>query len=96
MHGVEERVVPPYLLGEEIDYSITGADGIVRKKKMVSHDFQGWEQRYDRLEKRMRYPHIRQGRLLEAQSYLLEAEPMWQVAEETLMKNPLYFVDKKK
>lgn len=93
MHGVEERVVPPYLFGEPLDYQITRADGSQGTMRVRRHNFQGWEQRYDRLENLLAEPNLRRGPLLRASSHLVETSAMWPAALAALRADPLYFVD---
>ena len=46
MHGVEELSRPPYLFGDKLDYTLIDVNGKETKKTYITHDFQGWEQRY--------------------------------------------------
>ena len=92
MHGVEEKVVPPYLFGDPLDYTVTLADGSQTHMTVRRHNFKGWEQHYERLEAVMPRG-LRRGKLLDADCYLLEAAEMWFAALTKLRENPLYFVD---
>ena len=93
MHGVEELVEPEYLYGPEVDYRVIQADGAERAMRVRSHNFKGWEQRYDRLEDVMERG-LRKGNVLAADCFLLEASEMWDAALSVLRKDPLYFVDR--
>lgn len=95
MHGVEERIEPPYLFGEEMDYQITGADGAATVMRVRRHNFRGWAQRYDRLEEVMPNS-LRRGRVLQAACHLLEAPAMWRFALEQMQAEPLYFVEEER
>jgi aminoglycoside 3-N-acetyltransferase len=92
MHGVEERVDPPYLYAEPVDYQITLADGSETSMTVRSHGFRGWEQRYDRLEGLMEKG-ITRGRVLAAECYLLDARAAWDAALAALRKDPLALVE---
>jgi aminoglycoside 3-N-acetyltransferase len=94
MHGIEELSVPPYLfLQEAVTYVIRhqSRDFPVHHKR---HGFQGHEQRYDRLPEVMERGLLR-GKVLEADSWLIDAEPMWEVVDRKLRQDPLFFVDKR-
>lgn len=93
MHGVEELVEPEYLYGPEVIYRVIRADGSEAVMPMRSHNFKGWEQRYDRLENVMERG-LRRGGVLNAECHLLEAAEMWDAALATMRKDPLYFVDR--
>lgn len=93
MHGVEEHIVPPYLYGEEVTYRIILPGGSETSMTVRSHNFAGWEQRYDRLEGLMQ-DSLARGAVLDAQCFLLDAPRMWQVALEQMRRDPLFFVDR--
>ncbi len=93
MHAIEERVEPPYLFGEPLEYQIHRADGSTGTMRVRRHNFQGWEQRYDRLQSVLAEPDLRQGQVLQAACYLVEAAAMWPAALAALRADPLYFVD---
>ena len=92
MHGVEEKVTPPYLFGDPLEYAVTLADGSQTSMTVKQHNFKGWEQHYERLEGLMPRG-MRRGKLLEADCYLLEAPEMWFAALTKLRQDPLFFVD---
>ncbi len=93
MHAVEEHVEPPYLYGEWIDYTIRLADGRTTSMRVRHHGFDGWIQRYDRLEGVMKRG-LRTGRVLSASCHLLEAAEMWPAALAAYRADPLSFVDR--
>jgi aminoglycoside 3-N-acetyltransferase len=94
MHGVEELAEPPYLYGEMISYRLVLADGRELMLDSRHHGFQGYRQRYDRLEPLLdQGTELRVGKVLDAQAHLLEAQSMWQVALAAYRRDPLYFVD---
>ena len=95
MHAIEELVEPPYLFGDFVKFNITLGNGSTTFIKTRCHNFDGWEQRYDRLEQVLFGDALRQGKILEADSYLVEVYDMWEKVHNVLKDDPLYFVDKK-
>lgn len=94
MHGVEERVEPAYLFAGYTNFHIRLKDGGTMIYHGRVHDFYGWKQRYDRLEKVLAEPELRKGKILAADCFLVEAAAMWERAMRVLQKDPLYFVEK--
>ncbi len=94
MHGIEELVEPFYLFGEPLTYRLILADGQTISKTYRRHGFRGWEQRYDRVADILAEPHLREGPVLAARAHLIEAAALWEAAEATLRRDPLYFVDR--
>ena len=93
MHGIEEKVEPPYLFADPLDYQITRMDGSHTTMRVRRHGFRGWEQRYDRLESVLAEPDLRRGRVLQADCDLVESAAMWPAALNALRGDALYFVD---
>lgn len=93
MHAIEEMVTPPYLFSPPIEYQLTLADGTTLKKRYVPHNFRGWVQRYDRVTDYLAAPGLRQGSVLAAEAFLLEAAMLWETILPVLFREPLYFVD---
>ena len=96
MHAVEERVEPVYLYGDEVDYQVILANGSQQRMVVRSHNFKGWVQRYDRLAQYLPAPDLRQGRVLLASCYLVEASAMWAAALTALRENLLCFVERRR
>jgi aminoglycoside 3-N-acetyltransferase len=94
MHAVEERVEPVYLYGDVVDYQVILADGSHQRMQVRSHAFEGWSQRYDRLAQYLSAPDLRQGSVLSASCYLVEAPAMWKAALAALHEDPLCFVER--
>jgi aminoglycoside 3-N-acetyltransferase len=94
MHAVEERVEPVYLYGDVIDYQVILADGSQQRMLVRSHGFDGWSQRYDRLAQYLSTPALRQGSVLSATCYLVEASAMWTAALAAMYEDPLCFVER--
>jgi len=95
MHAVEERVEPPYLFSKMVDYQITLPDGNEWTMSVRSHNFKGWEQRYDRLEGLMAVG-LTRGRVLQANCFLVESARMWSAALAALNEDSLFFVEPEK
>jgi len=98
MHGVEELVVPPYLyLPGEYPFTVIDEQGKVHDIMMRRHNFhkgrQIYAQRYDRILDVLAADDYRQGKVLQAAAYLLDAQAVWAKAEAQYRKDPLYFVD---
>jgi aminoglycoside 3-N-acetyltransferase len=93
MHAVEEKIEPVYLYGEEVDYEVILADGSRQRMLVRSHAFEGWNQRYDRLAQHLSAPDLRQGNVLTANCYLVEAAGMWAAALRAMRQDPLCFVE---
>lgn len=93
MHGVEELVEPPYLFAGFVNYRVALADGSEAEMRVRSHDFAGWAQRYDRLGPLLEGRGLRAGPVMQARAHLLEAGPMWEIAQAALVRDPLYFVE---
>ena len=93
MHAIEELVIPPYLLGEVLDYQLILSDGRKISKRYVPHNFDGWTQRYDRVADVLNKDELVNGEILKANVYLIEVEVMWKKVLNALQKNPFYFVD---
>jgi len=94
MHAIEELVIPEYLYSEEVVFTVKQSNGEKTNMKVLCHDFEGWVQRYDRLEKLLSSPDMKKGKILNAGCHLVETEPMWKTAHKMLKKNPLYFIDR--
>lgn len=94
MHAIEELVRPPYLFGGECDYQITDSDGHTFIKRYLRHGFQGWEQRYERVELLPDTSFLRKGRVLDAETFALDAQGLRAEVLKKLNEDPLFFVSK--
>ena len=96
IHGVEELVEPSYLFGETFNYRIYNEN---REKNYIDckrYDFTHVEQHYERLEELLKEgTSLKRGKILEAESYLVDAKAMWKVAYEALKTNEMFFVENK-
>jgi aminoglycoside 3-N-acetyltransferase len=95
MHGVEERTEPPYLFGPDRAYQFFLPEGGVASKVYRPHGFDGWRQRYDRLDSMLPPSVLRVGKIFSAAAHLLEAHAMWEIAEDTLRRDPFAFVERR-
>jgi len=98
MHGVEELTMPPYVLKHAITYTCVGLDGNSTQMGIQRHHFETKHgerltQRYDRLKYVLPKDVLRMGKVLDAECCLIEAKPMWDIAEAVLACDPLFFVD---
>jgi aminoglycoside 3-N-acetyltransferase len=93
MHAIEELVEPPYLFNPPILYTLTDENGTTTQKEYIRHNFHDWHQRYDRIAEVLAPPDLRTGKVLEAQSHLIEASALKSAALVQLKRNPLFFVD---
>lgn len=96
MHGVEEGVEPTYLLGARVNYQLRDQKGMVFSKAYTTHDFAGFEQRYDRIEGLLGIDSCRKGKVLQADSVLMDAKSIWEIGTLQLKQDPYFFVDRKK
>jgi aminoglycoside 3-N-acetyltransferase len=94
MHAIEETVVPPYLFDPPILYTLTDEDGRTFQKEYTPHNFVGWQQRYDRVAGLLNEPALRSRLVADAESHLIEAPTLWQLAGAALRQDPLSFIDK--
>ena len=94
MHAIEELIEPPYLFGSSIVYTLADENGNRIEKKFLTHNFEGWEQRYDRASDLLRHPDYCVGKVHQAETYLIEARTLKETALNKLQSDQLYFVDK--
>ncbi len=94
VHGIEELVVPDYLYGEDIVYTITDNDGNTYTKKYHTHGFAHTEQRYERAELLLSPGEISRGKVLAADCTLMSAPALWHKVAEALRRDPHCMVDR--
>lgn len=94
MHGVEEFVKVPYVLSDvKTDYTLIDYDDKVTRKGYYRHNMikgHNRAQRYDRLYDLMEF---KKGNILNAESYIIDADTMWNVGAEKMKEEPYYFTD---
>jgi aminoglycoside 3-N-acetyltransferase len=98
MHGVEEIAGAPYALKKKrTHYIIEDESGNIIEKDMFSHDFNGWEQEYQRIKEILNYPEIKTGKVGQADCFLLDSSALLKAAVEKFKENLFFFVtDKRK
>jgi len=94
MHAIEELVVPPYVFGPPLTYTLVYADRTSVERTYTTHGFDGWAQRYDRVAEVLEDPGLRLGRILEAQVHLLQAKALWDAVYAAMVQDSLRFVDR--
>lgn len=94
MHALEEYIVPPYLFGEECQYAITDREGHTFTKTYITHGFQGWQQRYDRVAELPDTSFFFSGKVLEADVFVLGTAGLKTAVLARMRKDPLFFVDR--
>ncbi len=93
MHGVEELVVPDYLYGDDLEYTLTNYDGKTYNAMYRTHGFAHTTQRYERVEKLLDASEIAKGKVLEAKCVLMSSAALWKKGREALERDRHYFVD---
>jgi aminoglycoside 3-N-acetyltransferase len=95
MHGVEELVVPPYLFGDEREYTLRLSPDNLLQKAYIPHGFAGYIQRYDRLLDLLKPEDYHQGNILEAEVFVLDCNAFWDIGSAVLRQDPFYFVERR-
>jgi len=93
MHGVEEMVEPPYLFGGTVQYRALLPDGRETTGRTRTHGFSGWTQRYDRIADLLAADEIARGRVMSAETAVLEAAAVWRKGVVALEANPFALVE---
>lgn len=96
MHGVEETLTPypPYLFSKSIRYILKDHDGKTLEYDCLRHGFKGYAQRYDRIEPLLSRDEITRGKVIEADTIVMDADAVWKKGLEALRKDNLFFVEK--
>jgi aminoglycoside 3-N-acetyltransferase len=95
MHAVEELAEAPYLFGEDRDYDITTVAGERYVKRYRTHGFAGWLQRYDRIAQLGVADLYRVGRVLNAETHVINTRRLKAAALAKLREDPWYFVERR-
>jgi aminoglycoside 3-N-acetyltransferase len=92
MHGVEEFASAPYVLGEQITYTIRNgeneSDTIHRR-----HGFGDLIQRYDRVANVLKAPALRRGSVFGTECWLIEVAELWERCAGRIRSDPYYFIE---
>ena len=96
MHGVEETLnpYPPYLFSKSIRYIVKDMDGRTSEYDCLRHGFNGFAQRYDRIEPLLSSSEISKGKVLNADIVIMDAAAVWSKGLDALQKDNLSFVEK--
>lgn len=87
MHGVEDIVRPPYLQEKQQAFWVDGQE----RGYWVADNF-GWGSEFQRIEHILQEPDLRRGKLLAADSYLLDSRALLASALAEMRSNPYAFV----
>ncbi|WP_322170458.1 AAC(3) family N-acetyltransferase [Acutalibacter caecimuris] len=87
LHGVEEMVQPPYLRPVTAQYTVNGAP----RTYTDMNDF-GWGQEFQRIGDMLEEPDIIRGKLLHANSFLIDTRALLAVGLMEMRANPYTFV----
>lgn len=93
MHAIEEVIEPPYLFGNKTNYTLVDEKRETWEKLYVTHGFEGYAQRYDRIINSNLDNWIKHDKIFEADSFLLPAKRLWSEAKKLYKENPYYFVE---
>jgi aminoglycoside 3-N-acetyltransferase len=94
MHALEEYVEPPYLFGPPRVYTITDADGHTYTRTYRPHGFGEYRQRYDRVADLPDTSFLRAGRVLDAETFLLDAMGLRSAVLTKLREETFFFVER--
>ena len=95
LHAIEELIEPPYYFGDFCDYQITTSAGKQYTKRYRTHGFQGFNQRYDRIKLLSSTKLYSTGRVLDAETFVINTQTLKKVVLSKLKDDPLFFVEKK-
>ena len=96
LHGIEEIAGAPYTLARgRTRYTVENFLGQRQDRYMISHDFDGWDQQYQRIREILTYPDLRTGKVGEADCTLIDAEALAEKALEKLRRDPFFFVSRR-
>lgn len=95
MHALEEFVNPPYLFGPSHLFTITDKENKTYQKEYRTHGFtvHGCTQRYDRILSLDSNSFLRKGKVLDAETFVLNAPQLKDAVLKKLREDPLYFVE---
>lgn len=93
MHCIEEYVKPPYLYGATCRYTLRDENGDTWEKEYSTHGFDGYAQKYDRVAELVDADSfLRQGSVLKAVTFVLDAPRFKKAVIEKLEQSPFFFV----
>jgi len=95
MHAIEELVEPPYYFGDFCKYKITDNKGKEFYRKYKKHGFEGLNQRYDKIKLLDSSNLFCKGKVLDAETFVINTKSLKKAVLSKLKDNPLFFVEKK-
>ena len=96
MHGVETVVKPPYLFHNATPLEYTYQDGDKTETRLLTRFTFGdtkTSQKYDRMLNLLTENECWQGKICDANCYVMLAKAVWEKGLEKIKDNPFYFVD---
>lgn len=93
MHAIEELDPPGFLLGDEVKHTIINLNGESSEQLHLRHEFKGLTQRYDRILPHLPKSAYSYGKVLGADSYLIDLKALWETAIPIYKANPRHFIE---
>jgi len=95
MHAIEETVSAPYVFGSNYLFTIRDGQGRSYRREYRTHGFgnSGYIQRYDRVETLQHDDFMQHGRVLAAETFVLEAAGLRKAVTQKMREDRYYFVD---
>ena len=93
IHALEESANPPYLYGPSSAFTITDPQGNTFQKEYRTHGFTGYRQRYDKVLELGSDSFMRQGQVLQATTFVLDAPGLKRAVLPKLEEDPYFFVE---
>lgn len=93
MHALEEYVEPPYLFGPVRSYAIRDHQRAAFQKEYRTHNFKGYEQRYDKVMELDTGSFLRKGQALQAITYVLDAPNLKRAVLNKMKSDVCFFVE---
>jgi len=93
IHAIEEQIKPEYLFKDAIRYKIIDYKRVYLKT-YKTHNFSGFEQRYDRIESVTGNNGIKRIKVLDSETYIIDSKKFWVSVKNKMKSDPLFFVDR--
>lgn len=96
MHAIEEIADVPYVLGESYRFTLIDLDGRRFENVYRTHGFSnhGVSQRYERVEELEFGAFLRRGKVLESDTYVMDAPKLAEAAVRRMKVDPWFFVER--
>ncbi|MDR2598646.1 MAG: AAC(3) family N-acetyltransferase [Oscillospiraceae bacterium] len=96
MHGLEEIANAPYVMKkDQVSFTLVDENGKSAEKLYFVHDFEDWEQEYERIRDILSEPYIKTGIVCDAPCTLISAKDLKKAALLEFEKDAYSFVSKK-